>query len=122
MKGDKIMGSNVIFFGWDGPLPGREQAGVELFQDCTRYLGRLQQERTIQSFETVLLNPHGGDLNGFFLIRGESGKLDALEASEDWQALFARAVLHLKGPGVIRGVADEQLKQRMQMWTNIIAA
>jgi hypothetical protein len=122
MKGVRIMSANVIFFGWNHPYPGREQAGAELFQECMQYFGRLQQERTIQSFEVVLLNPHGGDLNGFFLIRGEGGKLDALESSEEWQTLFARAVLNLEGPGAIRGVADEQLRQRMNLWTRIISA
>jgi hypothetical protein len=49
-----------------------------------QYLGGLQQKGSIKSFDTVFLNPHGGDLNGFILIRAESGQLDALMSSADW--------------------------------------
>ena len=63
------MGTNVVFMGWDRPTPGREQMAVAHFQEFTQYLGGLQQAGTIQSFDTVLLNSHGGDLNGFALIR-----------------------------------------------------
>ena len=44
----------------------------------------LQQGGTIDSFESVLLAGHGGDLNGLFLIRGEPDKLYALMAAEEW--------------------------------------
>jgi hypothetical protein len=34
----------------------------------------------------------------------------------------SREVLNLEGPGAIRGVADEQVRQRMNLWTRIISA
>ncbi len=78
------MSSNIIFFGWNRPIPGREKLSGAHFQEFAQYLGGLQQSGTIQSFEAVLLDPHGGDLNGFFLIRGEPAKLDAVMASDAW--------------------------------------
>lgn len=56
------MSSNVIFIGWDRTIPGRERIGAEHFAEFMQYLGGLQQKGTIQSFEGVLLDPHGGDL------------------------------------------------------------
>ena len=41
----------------------------------------------------------GGDLNGFFLIRGESAKLDSLLSSPEWETHMMRAALHLQGSG-----------------------
>ena len=95
------MSSNVVFFGWDRSIPGREQLSAEHFQEFVQYLGGLQQAGTIQSFEPVLLDSHGGDLNGFFLIRGESANLDALLSSEEWQTHVTRGALHLAGMGVV---------------------
>ena len=62
------MSSNVIFFGWNRPVSGQEQKSAALFMEFLQYLGGLQGSGAIDSFETVLLGPHGGDLNGFILI------------------------------------------------------
>jgi hypothetical protein len=70
----------------------------------------------IKSFDTVLLNPHGGDLNGFFLIRGESSQLDAVMSSSEWIAHTTRALIHLDRPGTIRGVTGDLVQQRMDLW------
>ncbi len=87
-----------------------------------QYLAELQQKGTIQSFDTVFLDPHGGDLNGFFLIRGEPTKLDALVASPEWVTHMTRALLHLEGSGVVRGVTGEVIAARMELWTKHIPA
>ncbi len=115
------MDSNVIFFGWDRPIAGRERDGAEFFVELTHYFERLQKERTIQSYEAVLLNPHGGDMNGFFLLRGESTKLGELRSGEEWQSKIARAMLCLEGPGVVRGVTGQEVSARMKLWTNVLS-
>jgi len=82
----------------------------------------LQQAGTIDSFESVLLSAHGGDLNGFFLIRGEPDKLNALMATEEWVTHVVRAGLHLEGLGVVRGVTGDLLMAQMGIWTANIPA
>jgi len=114
------MASNVILFGWNGSIPNRELMSAQHFQTFTEYLGGLQRKGTIQSFEPVFLDPHGGDLNGFILIRGESPKLDTLIDSDEWRTHVIRAMLHLDKPGVVRGAAGELIAQRMAMWTKEI--
>ena len=116
------MSSNVLFFGWNRPIPGREKISGEHFQEFLQYLGGLQKNGTIQSFEPVFLNPHGGDMNGFFFIKGDAGKLDSLVASEDWIKHTIRADFHLQGAGFIRGVAGEPLMEMMKLWTESIPA
>jgi len=110
------MGTNVVFMGWDRPIPGREQMATALFQEFMQYLGSQQQAGTIQSFESVFLNAHGGDLNGFTLIRGDSGKLDALLSSEAWETTITRATLLMDGFGVLRGVTGELLMKQMEAY------
>ena len=116
------MSSNAIFFGWNRPIPGRERLSAEHFQEFVQYLGGLQQKGTIQSFDVVFLDAHGGDMNGFFLIRGESGKLGELVASADWVTHMTRAMLHLEGSGAVPGVTGEAVTERMKLWTSLLPA
>jgi hypothetical protein len=115
------MSGNVIFMGWNRPVIGREAQGSELFQEFLQYLGGLQQAGTIESFEPVFLNAHGGDMNGFFLIRGESTKLDALESNEEWLTYMTRAGFSMAGLGVVRGVTGEMLMEQMNLWNKVMS-
>jgi hypothetical protein len=114
------MSSNVLLFGWNRSIPGREKVSAQHFEEFVQYLGSLQQNGAIQSFEIVFLDTHGGDLNGFFLIKGDSAKLDALVATTEWITHITRAALHLDGSGVVRGVTGDAVMGRMKLWTSVI--
>jgi hypothetical protein len=114
------MGSGVILFGWNRSIPGREKVSAAHFDEFVSYLGGLQQNGTIQSFDVIFLDAHGGDLNGFFLIRGEAAKLGTLISTTEWITHNTRASLHLEGLGVIRGVTGEEIAKRMAIWTSAI--
>ena len=116
------MDSSVILFGWNRSIPGREKVSAAHFDEFVKYLGGLQQEGAIGAFDVVFLDAHGGDLNGFFMIRGESGKLDMLVSTTDWVTHITRASLHLEGSGVIRGVTGDEIMKRMAIWTSVIPA
>jgi hypothetical protein len=116
------MSSNAIFFAWNRSIPGREKMSAEHFQQFVQYLGEQQQKGSIKSFDPVFLDPHGGDMNGFFLIRGDSAKLDALIASDEWVTHMTRALLHLEGSGAVRAVAGEMIMARMALWTQLLPA
>jgi hypothetical protein len=118
--GGIFMSTNMIFFAWNRSIPGRESLSASHFQDFVKYLTGLQNKGEIASFDTVFLNPHGGDLNGFFLIRGSSNKLDALQESEAWVTHMTRAAMHLEGSGAVRGVTGDLVMERMALWTNNI--
>ena len=116
------MSSNVILVGWNRSIPGREGTSAAHFQEFAQFIGGLQQTGAVQSFEAVLLDPHGGDLNGFFLIRGEPAKLAAVIASDAWSTHITRAALHMDGVGVIPGATGELVMERMALWSKLIAA
>jgi hypothetical protein len=120
MRGEFTMSTNVILFGWNRSIPGRERLSAEHFGEFTQYLGGLQQAGAIQSFEAVFLTIHGGDLNGFFLIRGENVQLDALIASEAWSTHILRADFHLQGAGVVRGATGALVMEQMAQWVKNI--
>ena len=114
------MRSNVIFFGWNHPIPGRETTSAAKFQEFVQYLTEQQQQGAIESFTPVFLNSHGGDMNGFFLIYGDSPALDALTSSAEWMKHITHATLHLEGSGVIRGATGDLLMERMELWTSLL--
>ena len=111
------MRSNVLLFGWNRSVPGRQKVSAAHFQEFLAYLGGLAARREIQSFEPIFLDAHGGDLNGFVLIKGDPAKLDAIMGSDEWITHITRALLHLEGAGAVRGVAGDGITQRMALWT-----
>jgi hypothetical protein len=92
----------------------------EHFQEVVQFLGGLQGGGKIDSFETVLLTPHGGDLNGFMLIRGDASQISELQASEEWQMHVTRAGFHLAGFGAVRGVTGEGVMAWMARWNQLL--
>lgn len=116
------MGPNVIMFGWNRSIPGRERTAGAHFQEFVQYLAGLQQGGVIQSFDVVFLNRHGGDMNGFFLIRGECAKLNDLAASADWIGHMIRANLHTEGCGVVHGVTGDAAAEWMRLWASLLPA
>ena len=110
------MGPNVIMFGWNRSLPGREGISGQHFQEFVEYLSVQQKKGLIESFDTVLLEPHGSALNGFFLLRGEPAKLNELTASQEWTRHQVRAVLHLDGATCVRGFTGAAVPERMEQW------
>jgi len=116
------MSSNALFFGWNRPVIGRERMSAEHFGGFVQYLNGLQQKGTISAYDIVFLNPHGGDMNGFFLIRGEPGQLNALTASAEWVGHVTRAMVHLDHAGVVPAVTGDMIQARMDLWLQNLPA
>jgi len=110
------MDRNVILFAWNRATPGREKTSSDHFDEFVEYLSEQAQAGNIQGFDVVFLDSHGGDLNGFFLIRGEPSNLDALVSTADWVEHMTRAALHLDGSGAVRGTTGDQAMARMEIW------
>ena len=101
-------------------MPGREHTSAEQFGEFVGYLTGLQQRGEIEAFDPVFLNAHGGDLNGFFLIRGAGDKLDRVVATDEWMTHMLRAELHLEGAGAVRGHTGDSVAKLMETWTKLI--
>jgi hypothetical protein len=105
-----------VFIGWGPPIRGREAKGLDVFDESVAYWGRLQQEGQIESFEVVVLYPHGGDLGGFALLRGSGESLDRIRASDEFNRLVARAGLVVEGLGVVSAALGDSLGPQMQLF------
>lgn len=49
-----------LFIGYGPPARGRERQSIKVFNEAMEYYTRLQQQGAIESFEAVMLQPHGG--------------------------------------------------------------
>jgi hypothetical protein len=105
-----------LFVGFGYPVRGRERQAVKVFNEAMEYYARLQQQGEIESFEPVFLEPHGGDLNGFTLIRGDRDKLASIRTSDEFARLSIRADLIVEGFGVIGAQLGEQIETLMGVY------
>ena len=85
------MTDSALFIGWGATAAGRERRSVELFGESLKYLTGLLAEGRIASVEPFFLEPHGGDLEGFFLVRGELAELNTIRGEDDFQRMAVRA-------------------------------
>ena len=105
------MANAALFIGWGQPARGRERQALQVFGEGVKYWSGLQQRGEIESFEPVQLEPHGGDLLGFVLLRGDREKLNRLRHSEEFLRLNARAAFIIDGFGVVGAYIGEELQR-----------
>jgi len=106
------MATGALVVGWGSVVRGREQKALQVFNEAIEYYTRLQQQGMIESFEPVALEPHGGDLQGFLLVRGDREKLNALRSSEEFLRLNNRNVQVVDNFGVVTAFIGEELQRQ----------
>jgi hypothetical protein len=111
-----------LFVGFGNPVRGRESQAVELFNETIGWYSQLQEDGEIESFEPVFLEPHGGDLGGFILIRGDAEKLSKLRVSDEFNHFTIRASLCVDSIGVVAADMNERLQSQMAYYTEQIGA
>jgi hypothetical protein len=110
-----------LFVGWGPPVPGREAKGLEVFAEAGAFYGACQEAGDIESFEVFLLAPHGGDLAGFFLLRGSPEQCAALRQRDDFQRLSTRAAMVVQNLGIVDAVGAEAVGDQIAVYQEAIA-
>jgi hypothetical protein len=110
------MADSGLFVGFGTTVRGREQQAIKVFNEAIEYYTRLQQQGEIESFETVFLEPHGGDLIGFTLVRGDRDKLASIRTSDEWVRLSLRAGLIVDRFGVVGANLSERIGTLMGVY------
>jgi hypothetical protein len=104
----------ALFVGWGHTHPGRESLAVKNFTEFIEKLTELKAMGEIDSFDPVLLSPHGGELKGFVLIHGTPEKLAALPMREDLHHLQLRAELDHGKFSVIWAVTGDRVSEEIE--------
>lgn len=107
------MADHALFVGWGEIVTGREQQAVQVFSETVAFYGQLQQQGEIAGFEPFFLEPHGGDLGGFFLVRGERDQLARLRTSEEFLRVIQRASLVVHRIGVVSAFSGDELTRQL---------
>jgi hypothetical protein len=115
------MADRMLFIGWGATVAGREERALEVFNDAIGFYGRCQQEGRIESFDVVLLEPHGGGLQGYAELHGSAGQLAALREAEDFQRLLTDASLIIEELGIVGGFANEGIARQIEIYRAAIA-
>jgi hypothetical protein len=110
------MADHALFVGWGEIIPGREQQAAQVFNELLQHYGQLQQQGEIEGFEPFFLEPHGGDLGGFLLLRGDRDKLARVRASDEFVRLNQRAQLVVQRFGVVGAVAGQELQRQVGLY------
>ena len=116
------MADRVLFMGWNRPVVGREQQAMRLFQKAMEFNSKLQAEGQIESFEAVLLAAHGGDLNGFVMVKGDAEKLAEVQNNDAFLDLQMECRYCLDGYGVVTGYIGEGVKDMLSRWSKLIGS
>ncbi len=115
------MAESALFIGWGDVRTGRNAVANTVFAEALAYWPTLQAAGEIESFETVLLRAHGGDLVGFFLLRGDPERLGRLSMAPEFVRLIQRANFVVEGLGVVPADLDAGAIRRVGDATQAIA-
>ena len=107
------MADEALFIGWGEVVRGRERKAVDVFNESIEYYGRLQQDGKIEGFDAWFLAPHGGDLAGFVLLRGEREQLDEIQRSPEFERIQTRAGMIVDRTGTVDAYSGGALGRLM---------
>lgn len=84
-------------------------------------LGRMQSDGRIESMDVTLLDAHGGDLSGFFMVHGTEAQRSALTNDEEFRRAAIDANLIVDNFGVVPASTGERIGREMGMYSEAVA-
>jgi hypothetical protein len=115
------MTDRALFVGFGAPVRGREERAVEVFGEFVAMFGRMQSDGRIESMDVSLLDPHGGDLGGFFMVYGSAEQCAALTNDEEFRRASSDASLIVDNYGVVPAVTGDGVGREMAMYSEAVA-
>ena len=115
------MADRAMFVGFGQPVRGREERAVDVFNEFVGLCGRMQADRRIEDMDVTLLDPHGGDLGGFFMLRGSADQCSALSMDEEFRRACIDASLIVENFGVVPAAVGAAVGEEMQMYIDAVA-
>jgi hypothetical protein len=114
------MSDRVLFIGWSTPVRGREERGLEVFNEAMGICGRMQQEGRIEKFDVVLLGPNG-ELDGYIELHGSAEQLAAVREDDEFQRNTIDASLVVERLRHIEGFTNNEVARQMTLYQESIA-
>ena len=114
------MADRAVFVGFGAPVRGREERAIEVFNEVVEMFGRMQADGRIAGMEVALLDPHGGDLGGFFMIHGSEAQCSALPNDEEFRRALVDASVSVENVGVVPAVTGDGIGRQMAMYVDAV--
>jgi hypothetical protein len=114
------MADRVLLISWKRPVTGREERGLEVFNEAVGLYGRKQQEGKIEGFDVALMVPNGV-LDGFIAVRGSADQLALLQEDEEYQRNMVDASLIVEDLAVSVGYTNQGVARQMEIYQDAIA-
>jgi hypothetical protein len=114
------MADRVLFISWNTPVRGREERGLDVFNESVGLYGRMQQEGRIERFDVVLLGPNS-ELGGYIELHGSMQQLTAVRESEDFQRNTIEAQLIVDGLRQQEGITNDEIARQMTLYRESLA-
>lgn len=108
------MADHALFIGWGTPVRGREAKSATVFGEAVALWTKLQSEGVVESWAAYFLGPHGGDLEGFFLLHGDREQLALASASEEMTHVLERAGMVVERLGVVTALTGAEIESGME--------
>ena len=74
-----------------------------------------------RTWTSTLLDPHGGDLGGFFMVHGSAEQCSALAMDEEFRRACIDASLIVENFGVVPAATGAGVAEEMTMYTEAVA-
>jgi hypothetical protein len=113
------MADQVLVISWGAPVPGREERGLEVFNDAMGLAGRMQQDGRIEKFDVVLLEPNG-DTAGYLELHGSGEQIAAVKADEEFQRNTADALLIVDNLRHTVGYTNEGVARQIELYQQAV--
>ena len=114
------MAERALFIGFGQPVRGREERAVEVFNEFVGMLGRMQSDGRVEGMDVALLDPHGGDLGGFFMVHGSEAQCAALAMDEEFRRASIDAGLIVENFGVVPAATGEAVGSEMALYSEAV--
>jgi hypothetical protein len=113
------MADRVLLISWKRTVVGREERGLEVFNEAVGLYGRKQQEGKIEGFDVSLLIPNGV-LDGYIAVRGSTDQLALLQEDEEYQRNMVDASLIVEDLAVSMGYTNEGVARQMEIYQDAV--
>jgi hypothetical protein len=113
------MADRVMLITWGENVAGREERGLEVFNEAIGFYGRAQQGGRIESFDVAICGPNA-TLDGYIVIRGSAEQLAALREDEEYMRNLMDASLVVQDLAVCEGFTGNDLAKQIGMYQQAV--
>jgi hypothetical protein len=114
------MADRVLFISWGENVAGREERGLEVFNEVVGLYGRMQQEGKIESFDVALLEPNPGS-EGYMAIHGSVDQINAVKQDDDFRRTLVDASLIVHDLSMVEGFTNAGIAREMERYQEAIS-